>query len=97
MNGNIQVEPLRVKLDKQGATSLKEEKTVDAIVRPQLTTILSSNLRYVQCCLFATGKVYEKFREWVSGPPLLEPFPVLPPQVNVAEGRMNRGVRGVYP
>jgi len=37
MNGNIQVEPIRVKLDKQGATSLKEEKTVDAIVRPQLT------------------------------------------------------------
>jgi len=37
MNGNIQVEPSRVKLDKQGATSLKEEKTVDAIVRPQLT------------------------------------------------------------
>jgi hypothetical protein len=36
MNGNIQVEPIRVKLDKQGATFLKEEKTVDAIVRPHL-------------------------------------------------------------
>jgi hypothetical protein len=36
MNGNIQVEPIRVKLDKQGATSSKEEKTVDAIVRPHL-------------------------------------------------------------
>jgi len=37
MNGNIQVEPSRVKLDKQGATFFKQEKTVDAIVRPQLT------------------------------------------------------------
>ena len=39
MNGNIQVEPIRVKLDKQGATSLKEEKTVDAIVRLLLTKL----------------------------------------------------------
>jgi len=46
MNGNIQVEPLRVKLDKQGATSLKEEKTVDAIVRPQLTITQSTLVRY---------------------------------------------------
>jgi hypothetical protein len=41
MNGNIQVEPSRVKLDKQGATFFKEEKTVDAIVRPQLTKHIS--------------------------------------------------------
>jgi hypothetical protein len=34
MNGNIQVELAIVRLDKQGATSSKEEKTVDAIVRP---------------------------------------------------------------
>jgi hypothetical protein len=26
MNGNIQVEPIRVKLDKQGATSSKKKK-----------------------------------------------------------------------
>lgn len=41
MNGNIQVEPNRVKLDKQGATVVSDfflqTKTVDAIVRPQLT------------------------------------------------------------
>jgi hypothetical protein len=52
------VEPIRVKLDKQGATSLKEEKTVDAIVRPQLT-ITQSPPRHIakeQCCLFATEK-----------------------------------------
>ena len=60
MNGNIQVEPIRVKLDKQGATSLKEEKTVDAIVRPQLTKLrptqvtqvsqyLSISVSYVSC------------------------------------------------
>jgi hypothetical protein len=29
------------RLDKQGATSLKEEKKVDAIVRPQLTNQIS--------------------------------------------------------
>lgn len=71
MNGNIQVEPTRVKLDKQGATSLKEEKTVDAIVRPQLTITQSPprQLPKEQCCLLATGKVFEKFRGWGSGPP----------------------------
>jgi len=81
MNGNIQVEPTRVKLDKQGATSLKEEKTVDAIVRPQLTITQSPprQLTKEQCCLFATGKVFEKFRGWVSGPPLFTGLPVLPP------------------
>lgn len=86
MNGNIQVEPTRVKLDKQGATSLKEEKTVDAIVRPQLTITQSPprQLANKQCCLCATGKVLEKFREWVSGPPLFTGVPVLPPHSSPA-------------
>jgi hypothetical protein len=84
MNGNIQVEPSRVKLDKQGATSSKEEKTVDAIVRPQLTKHISIQSTPISiqsglCCFVATGKSYEKFWEWGSGPPLLESFPVLPP------------------
>ena len=75
------MEPIRVKLDKQGATSLKEEKTVDAIVRPQLTITQSTprQLAKEQCCLFATGKVLEKFREWGSGPPPFTGLAVLPP------------------
>ena len=60
---------------------------MDAIVRPQLT--ITQYLYYISykdigCCLYATGKVLEKFREWVSGPPLLEPFPVLPPPLYTA-------------
>ena len=47
MNGNIQVEPSRVKLDKQGATSLKEEKTVDAIVRLLLTKLRPTQVTQV--------------------------------------------------
>ena len=58
---------------------------MDAIVRPQLTTILKLQLRYVQCCLYATGKVSEKFRGWGSGPPLSDPFPVLPPPPTMSE------------
>lgn len=93
MNGNIQVEPSRVKLDKQGATSLKEEKTVDAIVRLLLTklrptqvTQVSQYLMYPAWVLFLYNlKVLDKFREWVSGPPLLESFPVLPPPGRVSE------------
>jgi hypothetical protein len=54
---------------------------VDAIVRPQLTITQSPprQLPKEQCCLFATGKVLEKFREWGSGPPPSDPVPVLPP------------------
>ena len=84
MNGNIQVEPTRVKLDKQGATSLKEEKTVDAIVRPQLTTILSSNLRYVQCCLSATEKFLNNFGDGGVGPPFGTLSSPTPPGQRVA-------------
>ena len=54
---------------------------MDAIVRPQLTITQSPprQLPNEQCCLCTTGKVYGKFREWVSGPPLSDPVPVLPP------------------
>jgi hypothetical protein len=85
MNGNIQVEPSRVKLDKQGATAVSifflHAQTVDAIVRPQLTITQShqSLLINKQCCFWTTGKVLEKFRGWGSGPPLSQSFPVLPP------------------
>ena len=68
---------------------------MDAIVRPQLTITQSPQrqLPKKQCCLFATGKVLEKFREWVSGPPLLEPFPVLPPPPTPAESACNEGMK----
>jgi hypothetical protein len=65
MNGNIQVEPIRVKLDKQGATSLKEEKTVDAIVRLLLTKLRPTQSLFVSyelllfCCNME--KVMENF------------------------------------
>ena len=101
MNGNIQVEPIRVKLDKQGATSLKEEKTVDAIVRLLLTklrptqvTQVSQYLMYPAWVLFLCNlKVFEKFWEWVSGPPLFEPFPVLPPPPTMSESASDGGMK----
>ena len=64
MNGNIQVEPNRVKLDKQGATTfLTKVTTVDAIVRPLFPKHKSthSQLNNKQCCFVATGKVLKKF------------------------------------
>ena len=58
---------------------------MDAIVRPQLTITQSLSLLVIkQCCLYATGKVLEKFRGWVSGPPPSDPVPVLPPPVTLA-------------
>jgi hypothetical protein len=97
MNGNIQVEPIRVKLDKQGATSLKEEKTVDAIVRPQLTITQSLSLLDIKvCCVFATRKVFEKFRGWGSGPHLFYPVPVLPPSLSSIRKGAGHRVMGVY-
>ena len=61
-----------------------EAQTVDAIVRPQLTITQSPprQLPKEQCCLLATGKVSEKFRGWVSGPPLLTQFQCYPPPGN---------------
>ena len=64
------MEPIRVKLDKQGATSSKEEKTVDAIVCPQLTITLNnptSNQVTVVC--LQQEKVMENFGNGGVGPP----------------------------
>ena len=98
MNGNIQVEPIRVKLDKQGATSLKEEKTVDAIVRPQLTITQSLSLLVIKvCCLFATGKSFREISgmgEWA--PPFGTLSSPTPPS-NTAAKHYGWGVRGAYP
>ena len=57
---------------------------MDAIVRPQLTFTQSPprQLPKVQCCLFATGKSYRKFRGWVSGPPPFYGLAVLPPPLS---------------
>jgi len=83
MNGNIQVEPTRVKLDKQGATAVSifflHAQTVDAIVRPQLTKHISIQSLTISiqsgvCCFVATGKMLWKIsgmREWAP------PFPIL--------------------
>lgn len=60
---------------------------MDAIVRPQLTITQSPprQLPKEQCCLYATGKVLEKFRGWGSGPPLFYRVAVLPPHSSPAE------------
>ena len=72
-----------VRLDKQGATSSKEEKTVDAIVRPQLTrhsiTPSHTNNQLSVVVFLLQQKFLKKFWEWVSGPPPFSPVPVLPP------------------
>jgi len=68
MNGNIQVEPIRVKLDKQGATTfLTKVPPVDAIVRPLLTKHISIKSHPISiqsgllfCCNME--KVFEKIR-----------------------------------
>ena len=67
MNGNIQVEPTRVKLDKQGATTfLTKVTTVDAIVRPHSLGPLYIVINEVLLFL-SNKKVFEKnlgMREW---------------------------------
>ena len=72
-----------VRLDKQGATSSKEEKTVDAIVRPQLTkhsiTPSHTNNQLSVVVFLLQQKFLNKFWEWVSGPPSFSPVPALPP------------------
>ena len=103
MNGNIQVEPTRVKLDKQGATTfLTKVTTVDAIVRPLLTkhTILAKQYQSISgVVLLQQEKVLKKIWGWGSGPPLLESFPVLPPPRHMGgfvqgRGELPRGQRG---
>lgn len=57
------MEPIRVKLDKQGATFLKEEKTVDAIVRPHLLGLPVNNSEFqTQICLVLL--LYNKKSLW---------------------------------
>lgn len=57
------MEPIRVKLDKQGATSSKEEKTVDAIVRPLLLGLPTSNTKFqTQICVVL--RLYNKKSLW---------------------------------
>ena len=86
MNGNIQVELAIVRLDKQGATSSKEEKTVDAIVRPQLTKLTPTQVTQVTQYLnigmlfsYHSKKFCRNFGDEGVGPPFPNPFQSYPP------------------
>jgi hypothetical protein len=66
--------------------SLKEEKTVDAIVRPQLTKLRPTQVTQVTQYLnigtvafLQQEKFMENFGDGGVGPPPSNPFPVLPP------------------
>ena len=91
MNGNIQVEPIRVKLDKQGATTfLTKVTTVDAIVRPLLTkhTILAKQYQSIRCVVCTQQESFwKKFGDGGVGPPFSNPFQSYPPLQSPARRR----------
>ena len=91
MNGNIQVEPSRVKLDKQGATSLKEEKTVDAIVRPQLTITQSHPVSYKLLLFLYNLKSFREISGMGEWAPPSDPVPVLPPSPHSSQNAWHGG------
>ena len=85
MNGNIQVEPNRVKLDKQGATTfLTKVPPVDAIVRPLFTKHISINSHPISIqsgfvAFLQQEKFLKKFGDEGVGPPFPNPFQSYPP------------------
>ena len=79
------MEPTRVKLDKQGATTfLTKVTTVDAIVRPLLTKQISIKSHHISIqlssvVLLQQESFWKKFGDGGVGPPFSNPFQCYPP------------------
>ena len=99
MNGNIQVEPNRVKLDKQGATTfLTKVPPVDAIVRLLFTKHISIKSHTISIQLgfvvfVQQEKFAKKFGDGGVGPHLFPSFQSYPPHSTLAK-QGKRRVKG---